>query len=77
MAKDKRGYFYRSRRIGDRVRDYFGRGPIAEAAAEVALPSQPPPIADVEPVLPPPPTLPSGPSTNFTIQLQARSEPMI
>lgn len=34
MAWDKRGYFYRSRRVGRRVvRDYYGKGPIAEMAA--------------------------------------------
>jgi len=34
MAWDKRGYFYRSRRVEGRVvRDYFGRGPLADAAA--------------------------------------------
>jgi len=33
MARDKRGYLYRSRRMGSRVvRDYFGRGPWADAA---------------------------------------------
>jgi hypothetical protein len=34
MAWDKRGYFYRSRRIGKRVvREYYGKGVLAEAAA--------------------------------------------
>lgn len=34
MAWDKRGYFYISRRVGRRVvRDYYGKGPIAEMAA--------------------------------------------
>lgn len=34
MAWDKRGYYYVSRRVGRRVaRDYYGKGPIAEAAA--------------------------------------------
>jgi len=34
MAYDKRGYFYRSRRVGEKVRrDYFGRGVFAELAA--------------------------------------------
>jgi len=34
MAFDKRGYFYRSRRVGKKVRrDYFGRGVFAELAA--------------------------------------------
>jgi hypothetical protein len=34
MAWDKRGFFYRSRRVGSQVvREYFGRGPLAEAAA--------------------------------------------
>ncbi len=36
MAWDSRGYFYRSRRVGGRVvREYFGRGPLAEAAAHL------------------------------------------
>lgn len=36
MAMDRRGYFYRSRRVGGRVvRDYFGKGPIAEMAAHL------------------------------------------
>ncbi len=34
MAFDKRGYFYRSRRVAGKVRrDYFGRGVFAELAA--------------------------------------------
>ncbi len=44
MAWDKRGYFYVSRRVGGRVaRDYYGKGPIAEAAAylmEMAVPTR-------------------------------------
>ena len=37
MAWDKRGYYYVSRRVGRRVaRDYYGKGPIAEAAAHLA-----------------------------------------
>ena len=36
MAWDKRGFFYRSRRVGGRVvREYFGRGPLAEMAAHL------------------------------------------
>ena len=36
MAWDGRGYYYRSRRVGGRVaRDYYGKGPIAEAAAHL------------------------------------------
>ena len=36
MAWDKRGYYYVSRRVGRRVaRDYYGKGPIAEAAAHL------------------------------------------
>lgn len=36
MAWDKRGFFYRSRRIGKRVvRQYFGAGPLAEMAAHL------------------------------------------
>jgi hypothetical protein len=36
MAWDRRGYFYRSRRVGGRVvREYFGCGPLAEAAAHL------------------------------------------
>ena len=45
--------------------------------AEVALPPQPPPFADVERVLSPPPAAPAGPGMHFAIHLQARSEPMI
>jgi hypothetical protein len=34
MAWDKRGFFYRSRRVGRRiVREYFGKGPVASMAA--------------------------------------------
>ena len=36
MAWDARGYYYVSRRVGRRVaRDYYGKGPIAEAAAHL------------------------------------------
>ena len=36
MPWDRRGYFYLSRRVGKRVtRDYFGRGPLAELAADL------------------------------------------
>ncbi len=36
MPWDRRGYFYLSRRVGKRVtRHYFGRGPLAEAAADL------------------------------------------
>lgn len=36
MAKDGRGYFYVSRRVGRRVaRDYYGKGAIADAAAHL------------------------------------------
>jgi hypothetical protein len=34
MAWDRRGYFYISRRVGRRVvREYYGKGPLAELAA--------------------------------------------
>ena len=36
MAWDRRGFFYRSRRVNGRVvRDYFGKGAIAEMAAHL------------------------------------------
>ena len=36
MAWDSRGYYYRSRREGKRVRrDYFGKGPIGELASDL------------------------------------------
>ena len=36
MAFDRRGYYYRSRRIGNRVtREYFSNGPVADLIAEM------------------------------------------
>ena len=46
-----------------------------DSLAEVALPPQPPPVADLGGVLLPPPALPAGPRAHFSFDLHRAANP--